>query len=230
MNISALMKNELISLGLPPLTKEQAIKELVSLNESAGTLFDAKKFFEAVMKREREVSTDMGFGIAVPHAKSSAVKIPSLSAITTSGEKLNLVFLIAVPEGNSNLHLEILSSLSEILLDEGVTASLKRAKSKDEFMSLIKEKETPLTKTVKINFPLGFHMRPAAAFANAMKKYSSSISIISGSKIINGKSPINIMAAGLESGSSITLECIGKDRAKMLAEAEHIIESGFGEL
>lgn len=230
MKISTLLKNELISLGLPPMTKEQAIKELVSLNESAGTLFDAEKFLDAVLKREKEVSTDMGFGIAVPHAKSSAVKIPSLSAITTLGEELNLVFMIAVPKSNSNLHLEILSSLSGMLLDEGFRLSLRRAKTKEEFIWLIKEKEMPLTKTVKITNPLGLHMRPATAFANAMKKYSSSISIISGSKIINGKSPINIMAAGLESGSSITLECIGADREEMLAEAEHIIEIGFGEI
>ena len=76
---------------------------------------------------------------------------------------------------------------------------------------------------------MGFHMRPANVFVTEMTKYASSVNIIFNGKTINGKSIMNIMAACIKCGSTITFECDGADENEMLAEATELIESGFGE-
>ena len=86
-----------------------------------------------------------------------------------------------------------------------------------------------VSKNVKIKNEMGFHMRPANLFVTAMSKYSSDINIVHDSKNIDGKSIMNIMAAGMKCGSEIALECDGADEREMLDEAVSLIESGFGE-
>ena len=86
-----------------------------------------------------------------------------------------------------------------------------------------------VNKMVKVTNSQGFHMRPANVFVTEMTKYASSVNIIFNGKTINGKSIMNIMAACIKCGSTITVECDGADENEMLAEATELIESGFGE-
>lgn len=86
-----------------------------------------------------------------------------------------------------------------------------------------------VSKEFTIKNKMGFHMRPANVFVTEMTKYASSVNIIFNGKTINGKSIMNIMAACIKCGSTITDECDGADENEMLAEATELIESGFGE-
>lgn len=86
-----------------------------------------------------------------------------------------------------------------------------------------------ISKTTKITNEMGFHMRPANVFVTTMTKYASDIELIVDNKRINGKSIMNIMAAGIKCGTEITVECSGTDEGAMLNAAVSLIESGFGE-
>ena len=86
-----------------------------------------------------------------------------------------------------------------------------------------------VSKTFTIKNKMGFHMRPANVFVTEMTKYASDVEIEMAGKKINGKSIMNIMAACIKCGSEITVECSGEDEEAALAEATHLIESGFGE-
>lgn len=86
-----------------------------------------------------------------------------------------------------------------------------------------------VSKAVEIVNHMGFHMRPANTFVNAMSKYESDINIVHRGNRINGKSIMNLMAACLKFGTTITIECSGIDENEMLKEAVELIESGFGE-
>ena len=86
-----------------------------------------------------------------------------------------------------------------------------------------------VSKEFTIKNKMGFHMRPANVFVTEMTKYASSVNIIFNGKTINGKSIMNIMAACIKCGSTITVESDGADENEMLAEATELIESGFGE-
>lgn len=86
-----------------------------------------------------------------------------------------------------------------------------------------------ISRAVKITNEMGFHMRPAKQFVDAMTKYSSDINLIVNNKKINGKSIMNIMAAAIKCATELTVECDGSDEQAMLDEAVAMIESGFGE-
>lgn len=86
-----------------------------------------------------------------------------------------------------------------------------------------------VSKTFTIKNKMGFHMRPANVFVTEMTKFASDVEIEMAGKKINGKSIMNIMAACIKCGSEITVECSGADEEAALAEATHLIESGFGE-
>ncbi len=86
-----------------------------------------------------------------------------------------------------------------------------------------------VSKSTKITNEMGFHMRPANVFVTAMTKYDSDIDLVVNGKKINGKSIMNIMAAGIKCGTELTVECNGADEGAMLNAAVNLIESGFGE-
>lgn len=86
-----------------------------------------------------------------------------------------------------------------------------------------------VSKSTKLINKMGFHMRPANLFVTAMTKYQSDINLIAGENTVNGKSIMNIMAAGIKCGSEIIIECDGPDEGAMLNAAVDLIESGFGE-
>ena len=151
MRITELLKKESIELGVKVSGKEEAIDKLVGLMEAGGRLKDTAGYKEGILAREALGSTAVGDGIAIPHAKVAAVKEPGLSAIVVpegvdyqafDGSLANLLFMIAAPEGEADVHLEALSKLSTLLMDPDFKSDLIKAKSKEEFLRLIDDKES----------------------------------------------------------------------------------------
>lgn len=149
MRIIDLLKPEAITLGLDILTKSDAINALVGLHAAAGNLKDKDAYKEAILAREEQGTTAIGDGIAVPHAKTSAVKAPALSAITVpggvdygapDGKPSDLLFMIAATE-DGDVHLEILSRLMVMLMDADFAAALRAAKTPQEFLDIINKQE-----------------------------------------------------------------------------------------
>lgn len=150
MRITDLLKSNAIELGVTLTSKDEAIDKLIALHEKAGNLKDSAKFKEDILKREEHSTTAIGEGIAVPHAKSSAVKVPALSCVTVpggidysapDGKPSDLLFMIAATE-DGDVHLEILSRLMVMLMDADFANALRNAKSAEEFLKIIDDKET----------------------------------------------------------------------------------------
>lgn len=149
MRIVDLLSKESIMLNGTPKTKSEAIDMLVDLQVKSGKIADKAEYKKGILAREQMSSTAVGEGIAIPHAKSTAVKSPSLAAMTVpSGvdyealdeEPSNLLFMIAAPN-DGDVHLEVLSRLMTILMDEDFRAKLIAAKNKDEFLKIIDDME-----------------------------------------------------------------------------------------
>lgn len=149
MKIIDLLKKDAIELNTSVASKSDAIDKLVALHEKAGNLLDVNAYKDAILAREAQGSTAIGEGIAVPHAKSESVKTPGLSAITVpngvdyeapDGKNSDILFMIAAPL-DDDLHLEILSRLMVMLMEPEFCASLRGAKTTDEFLSIIDKKE-----------------------------------------------------------------------------------------
>ena len=150
MKIIDLLKPNSIALNYAPESKEQLYDKLISLHDGAGTISDKKQFKADILKREEEGPTAIGDGVAIPHAKSEAVRRPGLAAVTVpggidldalDGEKSNLIFMIAAPASGADTHLEVLSRLTVMLMNEDFRASLLAAKSPKEFLDMIDKKE-----------------------------------------------------------------------------------------
>ncbi|MBR3437172.1 MAG: PTS sugar transporter subunit IIA [Lachnospiraceae bacterium] len=150
MRITDLLKKEGIRIGASPATKAEAIDELIALHERCGNLNDVAAYREGILAREGLGTTAIGMEIAIPHAKSAAVKAPALTAMTVpggvdyespDGDPCKLLFMIAAtPDGD--VHMEVLARMMQLLMDMDFTASLKEAKTPEEFLALIDAKET----------------------------------------------------------------------------------------
>ena len=150
MRITELLKKESIALGVSVDSKEAAIDYLVDLHDKGGNISDKAGYKEGILAREANGSTAIGEGIAIPHCKNAAVKQPGLAAMTVpagvdyealDGQPSNLFFMIAAPEGGADVHLEVLSRLSMLLMDEDFRKDLLAAKDKKAFLKVIDEKE-----------------------------------------------------------------------------------------
>ena len=150
MKITDLLSASGVSLNQTAADQNAAIDLMVALHDKVGNLNDKNAFKEAIEAREAKGSTAVGMGIAVPHAKTSAVKKAGLVAITVpsgvdykslDGKPSNLLFMIAAPDGAADTHLEVLSKLMTMLMDQSFTKKLVEAKTADEFISLIDEQE-----------------------------------------------------------------------------------------
>ncbi|BDG47493.1 PTS fructose transporter subunit IIABC [Parageobacillus sp. KH3-4] len=150
MKITDLLTKEAMILHLQAKTKEEVIDELVAKLQEAGILRDAQAFKEAIFAREAQSTTGVGDGIAIPHAKTAAVKRPAVafgrsdSGIdydALDGKPSRLFFMIAAPEGVDNTHLEALARLSSMLMDSSFRAQIESASSEEEIIRLIAEKE-----------------------------------------------------------------------------------------
>ena len=146
MRITELLKPESIDLNAAPKDKNDTIRQAVALMAKSGNISDIEAYTKQVMAREEESTTGVGEGIAIPHGKCDAVTRPGLAAMiirdgvdydSLDGESVNVLFLIAAPNTKDNVHLDVLSKLSVLLMDEDFTAALKAAKTTDEFLKVI---------------------------------------------------------------------------------------------
>lgn len=146
MKIADLLAKESIDLQAKVGSKAEALEHLVALMANSGKLADETEYKRCVLAREEEGSTGIGEGIAIPHAKTNAVKAPGLAAMIVAegvdfasldDQPAKLFFMIAAPDTEDNVHLDVLSRLSTLLMDEEFTTALYAAKSPKEFLSII---------------------------------------------------------------------------------------------
>ena len=146
MRITELLKPESIDLNAAPKDKNDTIRQAVALMAKSGNISNIEAYTKQVMAREEESTTGVGEGIAIPHGKCDAVTRRGLAAMiirdgvdydSLDGEPVNVLFLIAAPNTKDNVHLDVLSKLSVLLMDEDFTAALKAAKTTDEFLKVI---------------------------------------------------------------------------------------------
>ncbi|MCR5505741.1 MAG: fructose-specific PTS transporter subunit EIIC [Bacilli bacterium] len=150
MRITDLLSEKTVSIKVKASSKEDVIKQAVALISHSGVIGDEKVYEAGVFKREEESTTGIGEGIAIPHCKSDVVKGPALAAMvipegvdyqSLDGEPVHLLFLIAAPNSEDNVHLEVLARLSEMLMDENFKNKLLAVKSAKEFLKVIDEAE-----------------------------------------------------------------------------------------
>lgn len=149
MRITDLLSKDAILLNASFSSKQQVIDKLVAVHKAVGNISDVTKYKNGIIAREASGTTAIGDGIAIPHAKSDAVIKPGLAAATVpggvdyesmDGKPSNIIFMIAAPL-DGNVHLEVLSRLTVLLMDEKFRADLLAAKSAGEFLSVIDKKE-----------------------------------------------------------------------------------------
>ncbi len=150
MRIRELLKKEGIALGVKVDSKDAAIDYLIDLHAKSGNITDKAEFKKGILAREESGSTGVGEGIAIPHSKNAAVKQPGLAAMTVpdgvdydslDGQPANLFFMIAAPEKGADVHLEVLSRLSMLLMDENFRAELLAAKDAEQFLDICSKYE-----------------------------------------------------------------------------------------
>lgn len=146
MRITDLLDKRSISLNAAPRSKNEALNQIVALMTKSGKINDQEAYRKQVYAREEESTTGIGEGIAIPHGKCDAVNKPGLAAMvikngvdfdSLDGEPVTLMFLIAAPNTEDNVHLDVLSKLSVLLMDEEFSEALRNAKSVDEFMEIV---------------------------------------------------------------------------------------------
>ena len=146
MRITDLLDRRSVSLTAAPKGKSEALDMAVDLMVKSEKISDREAYRKQVYLREEESTTGIGEGIAIPHGKCDAVKKPGLAAMVIKNgvefealddEPVTLLFLIAAPNTEDNIHLDVLSKLSVMLMDEEFTESLRNASSVDEFMDII---------------------------------------------------------------------------------------------
>lgn len=146
MRITDLLDKRSISLSASPKTKSEALDQLVDLMVASGKINDKEAYRKQVYAREEESTTGIGMGIAIPHGKCDAVDKPGLAAMVVKNgvefealddAPVSLLFLIAAPNTEDNIHLDVLSKLSVMLMDSNFSDSLRNAKSVDEFLKII---------------------------------------------------------------------------------------------
>lgn len=150
MRITDLLDEGCIELHSKAKSKTEVINELVDLMDSKGILSDKEVYRKAILAREEQGSTGVGEGIAIPHGKTEVVKRPGLSAMVVrdgvdydsiDGLPVDLLFMIAAPDSEDNVHLDVLSRLSMLLMDENFKGDLLKAQDKKEFLAVIDRAE-----------------------------------------------------------------------------------------
>lgn len=146
MKITDLLDTNCIDLNGSPRSKKEALERMVELMSKRGNLIDEEAYKKQVFDREKESTTGVGDGIAIPHGKSAGVNSPGLAAMVVpggvafdalDGEPVTLIFLIAAPDTENNVHLDVLSRLSVLLMEEEFADALRNAKSPEEFIEII---------------------------------------------------------------------------------------------
>ena len=150
MKITDLLSEKTVSINIKAASKEDVIKQAVQLIAKSGAIADVAVYEKGVFAREQESTTGIGEGSAIPHCKNDVVKKPALAALVIpegveyealDGEPVNLLFLIAAPNSEDNVHLDVLARLSEMLMDDEFKNALLSAKSVKEFLAVIDKAE-----------------------------------------------------------------------------------------
>ena len=150
MKITDLLEEKSIKLNAVANSKQEALNQIINLIDKTGNISNKEEYKQVVLKREKQGTTGIGEGIAIPHGKSNAVKKATLAAMVIpngvdfealDNKKVDLMFLIAAPETKDNIHLEVLSRLSALLMDEKFREKLRGAKTPEEFINYIDEAE-----------------------------------------------------------------------------------------
>lgn len=150
MRVKDLLSATSIDLNGSASSKRDAIEKMVELMVKRGNISDKDTYLKGVLAREEESTTGIGEGIAIPHCKSDAVNAPGLAAMVLpngvdydalDGAPVDIIFLIAAPNTEDNVHLDVLSRLSMLLMDDKFVADLRAAKSADEFLAVIDKAE-----------------------------------------------------------------------------------------
>lgn len=146
MRITDLLDKRSISLTGAPASKQEALDQMVDLMIKSEKINDREAYRQEVCRREEESTTGIGEGIAIPHGKGPFVDRPGLAAMVVKdgvdfdsldGEPVHLIFLIAAPNTKDNVHLDVLSKLSMLLMDEDFAANLKNASTVEEFLQIV---------------------------------------------------------------------------------------------
>lgn len=146
MRITDLLDKRSICLDGSPKSKNEALDQVIALMMKSGKIKDEESYRRQVYAREEESTTGIGEGIAIPHGKGDAVNRPGLAAMVVKdgvdfdsldGEPVTLIFLIAAPNTRDNIHLDVLSKLSMLMMDEEFTKALRNAASVEEFLQII---------------------------------------------------------------------------------------------
>ena len=146
MRITELLDKRSISLNAAPKTKKEALDMAVDLMVKSGKINDVEAYRQQVYAREEESTTGVGDGLAIPHGKGSCVDRPGLAAMVIKDgvdfealddEPVTLLFLIAAPNTKDNIHLDVLSKLSVLMMDEDFAQNLRNAKTVEEFLAII---------------------------------------------------------------------------------------------
>ena len=227
MRVTDLLKKASIELGAHVKDKPDAIKHLVDLMEKGGNLKDKAQYLKDVQAREASGTTGLGDGIATPHAKSAGVKEAGLAAMTIpegidfqsmDGNPARLFFAIAAPDGSNDEHLMILSKLATMVMDPDFKEALIAAKTKEEFLQIIDDKED------------GKFQAPASA-ANAVAAPTKDyIQILAVTACPTGIAHTFMAAESLEQhakkrGITIKVETNGSGGAKNVLTADEIAKA-----
>lgn len=155
MRITDLLDARSIRLNAAPANKKEALDQVIDLMLKSGKINDEAAYRESVYARENEGTTGIGEGIAIPHGRGDSVSGPGLAAMVVKNgvdfeslddEPVHLIFLIAAPNTKDNIHLDVLSKLSTLLMDEIFVSNLKNAKTVEEFLSIVDKADSEKTK------------------------------------------------------------------------------------
>lgn len=220
MKITDLLNKKSIAINPKVNSKEDAINKLVDLMDASGKLNDKNEYKKAVLAREELSTTGIGDGVAIPHAKTKAVKNAGLAAMIVNdgvdydsldGNPAKIFFMIAAPDGENNLHLEVLARLSTMLMDEKFRDALENSKTSDEFMKLIDDFENEKVNRIKEESKNGYRVLAVTACPTGIAHtYMAAESLEEKAK---------------EMGVSIKVETDGSGGAKNVLTAKEIEEA-----
>ena len=231
MRITDLLDARSISLEASPKSKSEALDQIVDLMVKSGKINDKEAYRKQVYAREEESTTGIGEGIAIPHGKCDAVTKPGLAAMVVKdgvefdsldGEPVTLMFLIAAPNTEDNIHLDVLSKLSVLLMNEEFTESLRNAKTVEEFMSIVNEADE---KEASIDERLA-----GEGSDNAEKESKGKVKILAVTSCPTGIAHTYMAAEGIEKAAkakdcAVKVETRGSGGAKNVLTAKEIEEA-----
>lgn len=232
MRITDLIDKRSICLDGTPHTKKEALDQMVALMAASGKIADEEGYRKQVYLREEESTTGIGGGIAIPHGKCAAVREPGLAAMVVKdgvefesldGMPAHLIFLIAAPDTEDNIHLDVLSKLSVLLMDQNFVEKLTKAETAEEFLAVIDQadQEKP-----GIDSHLAAQNQPSNEETKAISGSSKTCRILAVTSCPTGIAHTYMAAEGLEkaaraAGCSMKVETRGSGGAKnVLTEAE----------